>query len=268
MLAPRVGDPPARVPAHARGGRRSRRADGHRDRVHQARLRRRRSRSAVGLFARAAGAALCARGAAPASIASAVGAVGRDVQVGHRSGHRGTRGRAGDQRVPTRPARISSARPRSPVVPRAAHAGAGALGPASVLSAISPNERLQYNLHPWTSYVIVPLFALANAGDPRHRRLLSDAITRRSRSGSRRLHGRQAARASSAPRGSPPARPAGRAPGQLAGARRRRRVAGIGFTVSLLISSLAFTGERLDEAKLGVLGSVIVAPILAWVVLR
>jgi len=34
----------------------------------------------------------------------------------------------------------------------------------SVLSAISLNERLQYELHPWTSYVIVPLFALANAG--------------------------------------------------------------------------------------------------------
>src|SRR5205823_11913078 len=31
-----------------------------------------------------------------------------------------------------------------------------------VLSAISPNERLQYDLHPWTSYVVVPLFALAN----------------------------------------------------------------------------------------------------------
>ena len=31
-------------------------------------------------------------------------------------------------------------------------------------SAISPNERLQQLYHPWTSYVIVPLFALANAG--------------------------------------------------------------------------------------------------------
>src|SRR5215210_1492246 len=30
-----------------------------------------------------------------------------------------------------------------------------------VASAISANERLQYGLHPWTSYVIVPLFALA-----------------------------------------------------------------------------------------------------------
>ena len=31
-------------------------------------------------------------------------------------------------------------------------------------AAISPNERLQQLYHPWTSYVIVPLFALANAG--------------------------------------------------------------------------------------------------------
>src|SRR5262245_1208305 len=31
-------------------------------------------------------------------------------------------------------------------------------------AAISPNERLQQLFHPWTSYVIVPIFALANAG--------------------------------------------------------------------------------------------------------
>ena len=30
--------------------------------------------------------------------------------------------------------------------------------------SISPNERLQQLFHPWTSFVIVPLFALANAG--------------------------------------------------------------------------------------------------------
>jgi Na+/H+ antiporter NhaA len=34
----------------------------------------------------------------------------------------------------------------------------------SVASAISPNEHLEHLLHPWTSYAIVPLFALANAG--------------------------------------------------------------------------------------------------------
>jgi protein-disulfide isomerase len=44
-------------------------------------------------------------------------------------------------------------------------------------------------------------------------------------------------------------------------------VAGIGFTVSLLISSLAFTGETLSEAKLGVLASALVAPLVAMGVL-
>src|SRR5260370_12348599 len=34
----------------------------------------------------------------------------------------------------------------------------------SVRTAISPNDRLQQLFHPWTSYLIVPLFALANVG--------------------------------------------------------------------------------------------------------
>ncbi len=34
----------------------------------------------------------------------------------------------------------------------------------SVRTAISPNDRMQQLFHPWTSYLIVPLFALANAG--------------------------------------------------------------------------------------------------------
>ena len=37
--------------------------------------------------------------------------------------------------------------------------------------AISPNDRLQQLFHPWTSYLIVPLFALANAGITRQRQL-------------------------------------------------------------------------------------------------
>ena len=41
--------------------------------------------------------------------------------------------------------------------------------------------------------------------------------------------------------------------------------AGVGFTVSLLVSSLAFTGERLDEARLGTLSTVLLAPALSWV---
>src|SRR5260221_337621 len=35
---------------------------------------------------------------------------------------------------------------------------------AGLAAALSANERLQLLYHPWTSYVIVPLFALANAG--------------------------------------------------------------------------------------------------------
>jgi protein-disulfide isomerase len=45
-------------------------------------------------------------------------------------------------------------------------------------------------------------------------------------------------------------------------------VGGIGFTVALLISTLAFEGRRLDEAKLGVLGAAILASLLSFVVFR
>jgi Na+/H+ antiporter NhaA len=44
----------------------------------------------------------------------------------------------------------------TPELARSARIGLG--------SAISPNDRLQQLYHPWASYVIVPLFALANAG--------------------------------------------------------------------------------------------------------
>src|ERR687885_1827351 len=46
-----------------------------------------------------------------------------------------------------------------------------------VAAAISPNERLQYRLHPWTSFVIVPVFALANTGVSLNGGLLGDAVT-------------------------------------------------------------------------------------------
>src|SRR5207237_4332883 len=44
-------------------------------------------------------------------------------------------------------------------------------------SALSPNERLQQRFHPWTSYLIVPLFALANAGVEINGRFLADGFT-------------------------------------------------------------------------------------------
>jgi len=139
-----------------------------------------------------------------------------------------------------------------------------------VLSAISLNERLQYELHPWTSYVVVPLFALANAGIHVTGSLLSNAV------GSPITLGIVIGYVVGKPVGIVGAswiasRPALRGPKPpiswplifSGGA-----VAGIGFTVSLLISGLAFTGERLDEAKLGVLGSAVLAPLVAWALLR
>src|SRR5947209_13713871 len=44
-------------------------------------------------------------------------------------------------------------------------------------TAVSPNERLQTLWHPWTSYVIVPLFALANAGVQLSGNFLSQAYS-------------------------------------------------------------------------------------------
>ncbi len=137
-------------------------------------------------------------------------------------------------------------------------------------SAISPNERLQYDLHPWTSYVIVPLFALANAGIHLTGKLMSDAIASPITWGIvvGYVVGKPIGVSSGSWLASRPALHGPRSPisGPVlvaAGA-----CAGIGFTVSLLVSSLAFTGERLDEASLGALASVLLAPAIAWVVTR
>ena len=67
-------------------------------------------------------------------------------------------------------------------------------------SAISANERLQQLYHPWTSYVIVPLFALANAGIAINGGFLRTRTPRRSHSGSSSV-------TSSASRSGSPARP-------------------------------------------------------------
>ena len=140
----------------------------------------------------------------------------------------------------------------------------------SLQSAISANERLQYNLHPWTSYVIVPLFALANAGIHLTGKLLSDAISSPITLGI--VIGYLVGKPIGIFAGSWLAtRPALHGPRALisgpvliaAGA-----CAGIGFTVSILVSTLAFSGEQLDEAKLGALATVVLAPLVAWAVTR
>ncbi|HEX3872961.1 MAG TPA: Na+/H+ antiporter NhaA, partial [Solirubrobacteraceae bacterium] len=140
----------------------------------------------------------------------------------------------------------------------------------SLASTISPNERLQYRLHPWTSFVIVPIFALANAGLKIDGRLLHDAVR------SRVTIGIVAAYVIGKPVGIMLASWVGTRrvlggsklavtfPG-LAGT---GSAAGVPFTVSLLIASLAFTGSTLDQAKLGVLVAAAVSTLIAAAVFR
>ncbi len=138
----------------------------------------------------------------------------------------------------------------------------------SLTAAISPNERLQYRLHPWTGFVVVPLFALANAGIRIDGSLLGDAASSRVTIGIFLAY--------------VVGKPLGIVGGSWLGTRRGARLAvtwpglagtgaaaGIGFTVSLLIASLAFADRRLlDQAKLGVLAAAVVSPLLAWAVFR
>jgi Na+/H+ antiporter NhaA len=136
-----------------------------------------------------------------------------------------------------------------------------------VVSAISANEQLQYRLHPWTSYVIVPLFALANTGIHIDSGLLSDAVK------SPVTLGILVGYVVGKPVGIMGAafiasrfgfRRALSWPVALGGA----TVAGIGFTVSLLISSLAFHGTQLEQAKVGILATAVVASGLGTLVFR
>ncbi len=140
----------------------------------------------------------------------------------------------------------------------------------TVLQAISMNERLQYDLHPWTSYVIVPLFALANAGVHVTGRLLSDAITSPITLGILIAYvlGKPVGIVAGSWVASRPALHGPRSPITGPVLMVAGTTAGVGFTVSLLVSSLAFTGARLDQAKLGTIFSVILAPVLTWVALR
>src|SRR3954453_13274900 len=135
-----------------------------------------------------------------------------------------------------------------------------------VVSPVPANDRLQYRLHPWTSYVIVPLFAVANIGVHLTGDLLSRAVTSPITLGIvfGYVIGKPVGILASAWLASRPwllgIRMSLSWPALSIGA----AVAGIGFTVSLLISSIAFQGRDLAEAKIGVLAAAILATVLAW----
>jgi Na+/H+ antiporter NhaA len=133
---------------------------------------------------------------------------------------------------------------------------------------ISPNERLQHLFHPWTSYVIVPLFALANAGVELDGQVIRGAVSEPILIGivmglvvGKPLGILGATWMASRPSLGGLPRTVGWP--WLAGV---ATVAGIGFTVSLLIADITFTGRDLEEAKLGILGASVIASLAAWIV--
>lgn len=140
----------------------------------------------------------------------------------------------------------------------------------SVEAALSPNERLQHRFHPLTSYAIVPLFALANAGIALDGGFLGDALS------------------SPLTLGIVAGYVIGKPLGMLAGGWLALRMgrgglglpvgwgalggtgaaAGAGFTVALLIAGRAFDGAQLEQATFGILLTVLCAPLLSFAVFR
>jgi Na+/H+ antiporter NhaA len=137
-------------------------------------------------------------------------------------------------------------------------------------AAISPNERLQQLYHPWTSYAIVPLFALANAGIAISGGFLSRAYSSPVTLGI--LFGYVAGKplgvAGTAWLVATLSRGRLRPPVGWAAVAGAGTVAGVGFTISLLIATHAFHGVQLEEAKLGVLSAALCASLLTWLVFR
>jgi Na+/H+ antiporter NhaA len=133
--------------------------------------------------------------------------------------------------------------------------------------AISPNERLQRLLHPWTSYVIVPVFALANIGIEIDRGLIGDALTSPVALGIFFAYvvGKPVGIVGSSWLAT---RTGLRLPVTWPGLAGAGVVAGIGFTVSILIATLAFDARELEEAKLAVLTAAVCASVLGWLAFR
>ncbi|MFA5890285.1 MAG: Na+/H+ antiporter NhaA [Actinomycetota bacterium] len=157
----------------------------------------------------------------------------------------------------------------TPAVPFGRSSECGDL-PEPSREELSPLTRLEVALHPWTSFVIIPLFALANAGVYLGGGVLKSAFSNAitvgvvvglvvgktvgislaawagTRSGLARL-------------------PIGVTWFQLVGA---AAVGGIGFTVSLFIAGLAFSnGSELASAKVGILAGSLVAGVLGGALL-
>lgn len=140
----------------------------------------------------------------------------------------------------------------------------------SMHHAETPLQRLEHTMQPWVAFVIMPLFALANAGvslsgdlvsvliDPLALGILAGLVLGKPigivgfswlavRAGMATL-------------------PSGVSWGQITGL---ACLAGIGFTMSLFIAGLAFADEaQLRTAKLAILSASLIAGVGGWLLLR
>lgn len=136
--------------------------------------------------------------------------------------------------------------------------------------AISPLARVEHALHPWTSFVVLPVFALANAGIVLDTGTI-DAATHSAVTLAVVL-GLVAGKTIGVPAGALLATRLGLA--RLPDGVRRLHllgvggVAGIGFTVSLFIATLAFEDPGvLASAKIGILAASLIAAGLGTAIL-
>ncbi len=139
--------------------------------------------------------------------------------------------------------------------------------PEQRLESISPVERLEHALHPWVAFLIMPVFALANAGVHLELAEIGKPVALAVAAGL--ILGKPIGIAlfcwASARLGLTrlPAEINGKI---LIGA---GCLAGIGFTMSLFIAGLALEGRHLEEAKIGILGGSTVSAVLGfWLLAR
>jgi NhaA family Na+:H+ antiporter len=137
--------------------------------------------------------------------------------------------------------------------------------------AVSPLARVEHILLPWSSFVILPIFALANAGVSLSWAALGDVVT--TRLGLGIVLGLVVGKLIGVLAGSIIAVRSGLGVlspevgwGDVAG---MGATAGIGFTVALFIASLAFEGsDALPVAKVAILVASSIAAALGYVLLR
>lgn len=131
--------------------------------------------------------------------------------------------------------------------------------------SISPLERFEADVHPWAAFMIMPIFALANAGVPFSFSSMASPIA--TTVALALLVGKPVGIILSlfiVVKTKLGIIPGGTGWGAVAGA---GCLAGIGFTMSLFVASLSLGGELLVEAKTGILVGSVISGVIGFVVL-